>query len=404
MSLAASRPRAGRCVAALAAGLTAAITTAVTPAALAQDLPDDWFFSGADRPAALKALEGKPAPEIAIDTWIGEELALEDLRGDVVIVDFWATWCGPCMAAIPKNIELVKDHADEGLHLIGVHDSRNGWDSADQVVRDTGINYSVGRDDAGASVAAYSVSFWPTYVAVDRRGIVRGAGLRPDKLAEVVAMLLAEAPPPGTRAGGGGGADAAAAAPEFPADWYVGGIHSDRLLALEGEPAPAIEAAEWSGGAAPADAALRGRVQVVHFLAPWSRRSRELLPALARQAADLRQQGVVVIGVSDHEAPLEATAALLAGGPGAADTFLLARDAAPAEDARLPLGRTAAAYGVRMWPMSVLIDRAGRVRAAGIRPERIPEAVARLMAERLEVPAPDAADAAPGAATATPAR
>ena len=403
MSLAAARPRVGRFVAAVATVAATAAAAVFTPAAHAQDLPDDWFFSGADRPAALKALEGKPAPEIAIDTWIGEEVSLEDLRGDVVIVDFWATWCGPCMAAIPKNIELVKDHADEGLHLIGVHDSRNGWDSADQVVRDTSINYPVGRDDAGASVEAYSVSFWPTYVAVDRHGIVRGAGLRPDKLAEVVAMLLAEPPPPGTR-GASGGADAgAAAAPEFPADWYVGGIHSDRLLALERTPAPAIDAAEWAGGQAPAAAAVRGRVQVVHFLAPWSRRSRELLPALARQAAELQRQGVVVIGVSDHDAPLDAMIALLADAPDAPDapttpdTFLLARDAAPAEDARLPLGRTAAAYGVRMWPMSVLIDRAGRVRAAGIRPERIPEAVARLMAERLEVPA----DAE---ATATPAR
>jgi hypothetical protein len=68
---------------------------------------------------------------------------------------------------------------------------------------------------------------------------------------------------------------------------------------------------------------------------------------------------------------------------------LLALEGQPAPGIRAAewLGGTAAAFGVRMWPMSVVIDRAGRVRAAGIRPDRIPEIVGRLMAERLEAPA-----------------
>ena len=87
-----------------------------------QDFPDDHFFSGADRPAGLKSLEGKPAPKLTLDAWIGDETSLEDLRGKVVVVDFWATWCGPCMAAIPKNVALVEKLGSEGLAFIGVHD------------------------------------------------------------------------------------------------------------------------------------------------------------------------------------------------------------------------------------------------------------------------------------------
>ena len=192
--------------------LMVSIASAIATTSAAQDFPDDHFFSGADRPAGLKSLEGKPAPELALDAWIGDGTSIEALRGQVVVIDFWATWCGPCMAAIPKNIELVEKHGKDGLAFIGVHDSRNGWDKADSVVTEQGINYPVARDAAGASVKSYNLGFWPTYVVVDRRGVVRAAGLLPDKVGAVVETLLAE---PGGGAAGG--------KTEFPIVWYVGG-------------------------------------------------------------------------------------------------------------------------------------------------------------------------------------
>jgi hypothetical protein len=77
--------------------------------------------------------------------------------------------------------------------------------------------------------------------------------------------------------------------------------------------------------------------------------------------------------------------------------FPVAHDAAPPAESRLPLGATATAFGVRMYPTSVVVDRAGRVRAAGLRPEHVRAVAMKLMAERLEAPAP----AEPGAAADT---
>ncbi|MBL9121519.1 MAG: redoxin domain-containing protein [Phycisphaerae bacterium] len=341
-----------------------------TPAAVA-DVPDDWFFDGANRPKPLKELEGKPAPDLDVGDWIGDATSIKDNRGKVIVVDFWATWCGPCMASIPKNIELVKGSKEKGLVFIGVHDSKSGWDKASGVVSDKGINYPVAKD-SGESVKRFSLQFWPTYVVIDRAGTVRAAGLLPDKVHDVVDMLLAE-PPPADLAGASDGGN--------PPAWYFGGAKRPGWLkAVEGKKLPSLDVAKdatWFGEIPKADE-LKGRILIVHFLSPTSESAMKQFAELEKLAPEFAPQGVSFIGICDHRANWTAATAALKERGGKIPVL---HDAAGTPE--IPLGAKAAELGLRIGATTLIVDRTGTVRAAGVRADRLKEALTTFLAEPL---------------------
>lgn len=138
------------------------------------------------------ALEGKPMPNLYLSQWINGVVKPADMKGKVVVLDFYATWCGPCMAAIPHNNEMLKSYQDKGLVVIGVCTSSNGQEKFAANAKEHDIQYPAARDASLASEKAWAVNYYPTYAVVDRKGVVRAVGLQPQNVEEVVKKLLAE--------------------------------------------------------------------------------------------------------------------------------------------------------------------------------------------------------------------
>src|SRR5690349_13833310 len=79
------------------------------PRIRAGEFPDNWTWDDDPKQRAAHAeLEGKPMPELDLTGWANGEVKPENMKGKVVVVDFYAAWCGPCMKAIPHNNELSK--------------------------------------------------------------------------------------------------------------------------------------------------------------------------------------------------------------------------------------------------------------------------------------------------------
>jgi thiol-disulfide isomerase/thioredoxin len=137
-------------------------------------------------------LIGKPAPDLGLSGWLNGEVGTRQMKGKIVIVDFWATWCGPCKRAVPHNNEMQRKYAAKGVLLIGACGG-GGEENMGAVAQATGLAYPTARTTK-ATTEAWRVQWWPTYAVIDRKGTLRALGLRPDAVEPLVDALLFEQP------------------------------------------------------------------------------------------------------------------------------------------------------------------------------------------------------------------
>ena len=145
---------------------------------------------------ASSDLTGQPAPDFALKSSSGENLRLSEHRGDVVMVNFWATWCGPCRQEMPLLNELYSRYERVGFSLLGVNIDDNSG-KAMNMVAELGVSFPVLFDSRKEVSKLYEVDAMPVTVLIDREGTVRYVhhGYKPgyeDKYLDQIRSLLRE--------------------------------------------------------------------------------------------------------------------------------------------------------------------------------------------------------------------
>ncbi|RLA31720.1 MAG: TlpA family protein disulfide reductase [Gammaproteobacteria bacterium] len=121
---------------------------------------------------ASSTLEGQSAPDFVLKSSTGNNLRLSEYRGDVVMINFWATWCGPCRQEMPLLDDLYGRYQRVGFTLLGVNiddDSRRAM----KMIEELGVNFPVLFDESKDVSKLYAVEAMPVTVLVDREGTVR---------------------------------------------------------------------------------------------------------------------------------------------------------------------------------------------------------------------------------------
>jgi peroxiredoxin len=119
---------------------------------------------------------GQPAPDFTLQTHDGEPFTLSEHRGEVVVVNFWGSWCEPCREEMPALQSAWEERQDENVVFVGVGSKRDSEENAIEFAEEYGVTYPIGRDTEGGTVAAgqiskdYQINWYPMTFFIDAEG------------------------------------------------------------------------------------------------------------------------------------------------------------------------------------------------------------------------------------------
>lgn len=167
-----------------------------------RDVVQRLFTSGSDSKlvyvgqvyADLKTMKDKqPETDFMLKDAEGQPTTLAGLKGKVVLLNFWATWCEGCKTEIPWLVEFQQKYRDKGLAVVGVSEDAGGWKSVRPYLNQAGLNYTVLLDSDGSIAKRYALFGMPVTYLIDRDGKVSAASVgivnKKECEAEIVRLL-----------------------------------------------------------------------------------------------------------------------------------------------------------------------------------------------------------------------
>ena len=158
------------------------------------EAPEDPEPPARDPMRGAEDLEGAQAPDFSLELLDGSTMTLSDYEGNIVVLDFWATWCPPCVRAMPILQTVMNDYADQGVAVYAIN-LRETNEQVEQFLTNHGLDLPVAMDRDGAVAGEYFIRAVPTTLIVDGDGVVAevhvGAGpAYEDELREALDSLL----------------------------------------------------------------------------------------------------------------------------------------------------------------------------------------------------------------------
>ena len=299
----------------LIAGITAMIWAGVmayrirkslrAPSPAQSVLPQPDINGGASGAAAnspqaqgLPDLRGKAAPAFTLKTVDGKTVSLSDYKGKAVLLNFWATWCGPCKLEMPWLIELQKKYAAQGFTVLGISEDDGSPKNVSDFAQKMGVDYPVLMANDKVSTSYGGIDYLPTsyYIGRDGKVVAEIGGLIPKEQIEAnIRKILAPSD-----------AHANALTPSTNtlasnmATQDAGSPAAEGLPDFRGQSAPAFSL-KTPDGKMLSLADYKGKAVLVNFWGTWCAPCKLELPWLMDLQKKYGAQGFTVLGVAENE-------------------------------------------------------------------------------------------------------